>query len=143
MSRIKISVPNYFTFSTSLNVRITDVNYGGHVGNDALLGLIHEARMQFLKHHGFSEMDMGGIGLIMVDAAIEFKNESFYGDKLKASVLATEFTRVSFDLIYKLENESNGKIIAIAKTGMICFDYIAKKITAVPGLTKRKLETFP
>jgi acyl-CoA thioesterase FadM len=73
MSRTKVDLPKDFSFQTIIPIRITDVNYGGHVGNDTVLTLLHEARMQFLKHHGFSEMDFGGAGLIMSDVIIEFK----------------------------------------------------------------------
>ena len=80
MARIKIDLPDNFSFTTSIQVRITDINYGGHVGNDAILSLVHEARMQFLKQLGYTELEFAGVGLIMADAAIEFRNELFYGD---------------------------------------------------------------
>ena len=54
MARIKIAVPPQFTFSTQIPVRITDINYGGHLGNDALLALLHEARVQFLRRYGYT-----------------------------------------------------------------------------------------
>lgn len=141
MARIKITLPDQFKFSTEIPVRITDVNYGGHVGNDAMLGIIHEARMKFFNHHDFSEMNLGGAGVIMADVAIEFKHEAFYGDSIIASVVANEFSRIGFDLFYKLETQKNGKLItiAIAKTGMICYDYQLKKIIAVP---QKVLEAF-
>jgi len=43
---------------------------------------MHEARMQFLKHHGYSELDFGGTGLIMNDVGIEFRNEYFIATSL-------------------------------------------------------------
>lgn len=143
MSRIKIQLPQTFSFSTSIPVRITDVNYGGHVGNDAVLSLIHEARMQFLKHFNFSEMNFGRVGMIMADVAIEFKNESFYGDILEANVTAISTGRVSFDIYYKLTKQNEGKdvIIAVAKTGMICYDYNRKKIVAIPEEANRIFST--
>ncbi len=56
MERIKIQLPEKFSFSTTIKIRITDLNYGGHVGNDVFLSLIHEARQQFLIAHGYSEL---------------------------------------------------------------------------------------
>src|SRR5436190_22276758 len=98
MARIKIDLPGNFTFTTSIQVRITDINYGGHVGNDAVLSLIHEARMQYLKQLGYSELEFGGVGLIMADAAIEFRNELFYGDTVIVSVACAELSKVSFEI---------------------------------------------
>ncbi len=134
MARIKVLLPDKFSFSTSIPLRITDVNYGGHVGNDSVLSLIQEARMQFLKEFGFTEMEFGGVSLIMSDAAIEFKNEIFYGDTLIAFVAIMDVNRVGFDIVYKLIKINNEKevLAVIAKTGMLCFDYTKKKIVAVP-----------
>ena len=80
MARIRIELPEEFHFSINIPIRITDLNYGGHVGNDTVLSMIHEARVQFLKAHGYSELNLAGVSLIMADAGIEFKAELFYGD---------------------------------------------------------------
>ena len=141
MSRIRIQLPEQFSFSTIIQVRITDLNYGGHVGNDTILTLVHEARMQFLKIHGLSELEFAGTGLIMRDAGIEFRDELFYGDIVIASVAATEFSKASFEIYYKLEKETDGKrkLVALAKTGMIGYDYSKKKIAALPEEAVNKL----
>ena len=141
MPRIKLQLPQIFSFSTELPVRITDVNYGGHLGNDSMLSLIHEARMQFLKHHGYTEMSVGSASLIMSDVSIEFKSEAYYGDVLKVSVAAGDFSRAGFDLYYRILKEVPDKnvIVANAKTGMVCYDYEAKKVVAVPDEVKAKL----
>jgi acyl-CoA thioester hydrolase len=137
MARIRIELPEQFIFSTKIAIRITDINYGGHVGNDTILTLIHEARVQFLKHFGYEELNVEGTSLIMSDAAIEFKNELFYGDTITAFVTANNFSRVGFDLVYKLTR--NDTSVAHAKTGMICYDYKLKKVVSLPDKAKEKL----
>jgi acyl-CoA thioester hydrolase len=138
MSRIKITLPEQFSFTAAIPVRITDLNYGNHVGNDAVLSIIHEARMQFLTHHGCTELNCGGVGLIMSDVGIEFKKEIFYGDVLSVNVAATNFTSIGFDLFYQILNKE--KIVtAVAKTGMVCYDYEKKKIAQVPAEVKVKM----
>lgn len=134
MERIKLTLPPAFDFSTILRIRITDLNYGGHVGNDVFLSLVHEARQQYLAHHGYSEMSFAGVSLIMTDAAIEFKRELVYNDELKISVRADGFDRIGFDLLYLLEVRSGEEwqLAGKVKTGMLCFDYSAKKKVAVP-----------
>ena len=141
MARIKLELPANFHFSINIPVRITDINYGGHVGNDSILSILHEARMQFFKSLDYTEMEFGGVGLIMSDVIIEFKNELFYGDSLIASVVSGEFTQVSFEIFYKLETYRgvNKVLIAVAKTGMVCYDYKNKKIVAVPNEARNKL----
>lgn len=139
MSRIRIELPPAFHFSTSIPVRITDINYGGHAGNDAILGLIHEGRMQYLASYGYSEMSFAGVALIMADAGVEFKSELFYGETVIISVTIANLSKVSFDIYYRLEKETEGKrkLVATAKTGMVCFDYTVKKITAFPEAARQ------
>jgi|SRR5882724_4328067 len=141
MPRIKVDLPDSFSFTTNIAVRITDLNYGGHVGNDTVLSIIHEARVQFLKHYGYEELNLGGAGLIMSDVVIEFKNELFYGDTIRVSVTANDFSRVAFDICYKLEKIDQGKnlLVAVAKTGMVCYDYQKKKIIQVPAEVVSKM----
>jgi len=141
MARIKIDLPGTFSFTATIPVRITDINYGNHVGNDALLSIIHEARMQFLLKHGYTELNFDGVGLIMTDVGIEFKKEIFYGDTLEIKIAVADLTSIGFDLYYLIEKQKdNNKLtVAIAKTGMLCYDYDRKKITAVPSSAKEKL----
>ena len=137
MARTKIELPEKFNFSTKISIRITDLNYGGHVGNDTILSLIHEARVQYLKSFGYEELNIEGVSLIMSDAGIEFKAELFYGDVITAFVTATDLSRIGFDLYYKLIREDT--LVATAKTGMVCFDYNSRKVTAVPDEVVKKL----
>ncbi|MBW7951401.1 MAG: thioesterase family protein [Chitinophagaceae bacterium] len=134
MQRIKLELPENFSFTTSIPVRITDLNYGNHVGNDSFLSLIHEARMQFLNYYDYSELNFANTSLIMADAALEFKHELKYGDVVKISVTATNFDKIGFDIFYLLEIIVNNKniIAGKAKTGMMCFDYVTKKKVSIP-----------
>ena len=138
MSRIKIAFPENVSFTATIPVRITDLNYGNHVGNDAVLSIIHEARVQFLFHNGYAELNCGGVGLIMSDVGIEFKKEIFYGDVLAVQIAAVNFSSVGFDLFYRILNKEN-IVVALAKTGMICYNYDLKKIAAVPAEIKATL----
>jgi acyl-CoA thioester hydrolase len=137
MSRIRIQLPEKFQFSTTLPIRITDLNYGGHVGNDTILSLIHEARVQFLQSLGYSELKFEGVSLIMADAGIEFRAEVFYGDVLTAMVTASGLSRVGFELYYQLLRSET--VIAIAKTGMVCYNYQLRKIVALPEEAAQRL----
>lgn len=124
----------------SVPVRITDINYGDHVGNDSFIAIIHEARMQWLQQHSYTELNIEAAGLILADLAVEFKSESFYGDIIEISMAVAEISKVSFELYYQLTTKRNDKLIllAIAKTGMVCYNYEAKKVVAIP----QKLRTI-
>ena len=140
MARIKLDIPQTFPFQTMIPVRITDINYGGHAGNDSILSIIHEARMQLLRQWGCDEKNFFGTGLIMNDVAIQFKKEVFYGDILAVSIAIQDIEKVSFDIVYKLNviKGSRTDTVAIAKTGMVCYDYNTKRITPVPQEVNKK-----
>ena len=133
MSRLKLDLPSAFSFSVSLPLRISDINYNDHLGNDAVLRLVHEARMQMFNAHGWTELNVDGVGIIMSDAAIVFKSEGFYGDVIRIQIAVQDITSAGCDLVYLLTNEKSGKELARVKTGIVFFDYKARKIVAVPG----------
>ncbi len=136
--RIQLQLPDSFSFQTEIPVRITDINYGNHLGNDAILSMMHEARVRFLQSLGYSELDLEGVGLIMADTAIIYKGEGFYGDVLTVKVAAADLNKYGFDLYYLFLNQ-NGKTIAQAKTGMLCFNYSTRKLAALPEKARGSL----
>lgn len=140
MARIKIEIPEKFFFKTEIPVRITDINYGGHLGNDSLLSIIHEARVRFLNNLGYSESNVEGAGIIMIDSAIQYKSEGFYGDHLSIEIAVNDFTGIGCDIVYRLTNKKSGKEIALAKTGIVFFNYEKRKTAPVPLEFKKKIE---
>lgn len=141
MERIRIQLPEKFTYSMSLRVRITDLNYGGHVGNDRFLAYAQEARTSFLQTVGYSELSFDTAALIQASAAIEFKKELRSGDSVIISVAAGDFHSFGFNLFYLMELEHEGKKETAAKvvTGMICYDYDLKKPVKITDAAKAKL----
>jgi len=142
MARVKIEIPEKVMASFHVPVRISDINYGNHVGNDAFVSLIHEARIQWLQLYGYTELQIEGIGLIMSDLSIEFKNESFYGDVVDIKLGAGEISRVGFELYYRLYTKRDHEtiLLANAKTGMVCYDYDTKKVAVIPERLKAILQ---
>jgi acyl-CoA thioester hydrolase len=132
MARIKIELPGEFDFSTEIPARISDINYGGHLGHDSVLSFTHEARVRLLRKYGFTEMDIEGSGLIISDVAIVYKSEAFYGETLKIEVAICDFSKYGCDFIYKITEKETGREIARAKTGIVFFDYENRKVASVP-----------
>ena len=140
MSRVKIEPPEKFNFKTEIPIRITDINYGGHFGNDSLLSIIHEARVRFFNSLGFAELDVEGVGIIMTDAEVQYKTEGFYGDILIVEIALTDFTSIGCDFIYRIKNNKTLVEIALAKTGIVFFDYDKRKTVKIPVGFKKKIE---
>ena len=133
MARIAIELPAALPFRTEIDVRVTDLNYGAHLGNDAMLGLIHEARWRFLRHHGLSERDAAGTQLILADVAIVYRAEVFAGERLRFEVGIGDLARVSCDLCYRVVRTEDERVVAVAKTGLVFLDPGTRRPVEVPG----------
>ncbi len=141
--RVKIAFPATEPLGRFLiPVRIGDINYGGHVGNDAILSVMQEARMQWLAQAGLNELEAGGHGIIMSDAMVAYRGESFYGDILDVALYAELQSPRSFDLLYRITVLRAGAelLIAEAKSGMVCFDYGSRKVVVMGAVLKALLD---
>ena len=133
MPRLQLTPRKVYPFACEITVRITDLNYGGHLGNDRVLSLVHEARVDFLAGQGWTELECAGVGLIMGDAAIVFKGEAYAGDVLLVETACGEPGRSGFRLSHRLTRKADGQLIALVETGMICFDYQRRRIQLLPA----------
>jgi acyl-CoA thioesterase FadM len=133
MARVKLELPPSFVFATELRVRVGDVNHGGHLGNDRLLSLLQEARVRFLAQHGCTELDLFGSALIQTDAVIVYRSEAFCGETLRIELAGEDFNKYGCDLLYRVTEKESGHEVARAKTGMVCFDYAARRLQRAPA----------
>lgn len=131
MARIDLHFPEPALFRTEIPVRIDDINFGGHLGHDSVLTLAHELRARFFSSAGYSELNIEGYGIIVADAAIVYRGEAFYGDILTAEVSAGDIAEKSFDLYYRFEKPERSPV-AVAKTGIVIFDYSIRKAVPIP-----------
>ena len=141
MGRIVIDLPENILYAAELMVRVADLNYGGHVGNDSILRLMQEARVLYYRSLGFQdEVSIEGrVGQIITDATVVFKSESFLGDVLVVYLGIDEFNKYGFTLYYRIVNKGNGREVARGKTGILCFDYDRRKVVSIPQKFLEKL----
>jgi YbgC/YbaW family acyl-CoA thioester hydrolase len=132
-------MPETYLFSTKIPIRITDLNYGNHLGNDALLSILHESRVRFLNSLGYSEGDIEGIGIMMADVVIIYKFQGFYGDILKIEIGIDDISKKSCDFYYRITNQQE-KVVAICKTAIVFYDYQSQKPAAIPERFVRKIQ---
>lgn len=143
MPRIRVDEPKNYVFLTELPIRISDINYGGHLGHDAVLPFTHEARVRFLNTLNYTEMDFGGPGIVLSGVMIEYINETFYGDTIRIKIALSGFHKNGLDLVYQLENKNKDIPIARVLTSIIFFDYEIRKVVRTPAEVINKLENLP
>jgi acyl-CoA thioester hydrolase len=117
-------------YAGTYRVRVGDINYGGHMGNDKALLLFHDARICFLEELGYSESDIGGPGLIMGDAHVYFKKELFRDDEVKVYIHIEDLKELSFVMHYTILRDEVE--VMTGNTRMIAFDYDRRKVVRLP-----------
>lgn len=121
-----------FAFVFPYRVGVSDVNYGGHVANSAVLNFFQDARIAFLASLGpYSELDLGGCGIIMPEAHVYFRQEMFLHQQLQIGVRCAEIKRSGFRLEYRIERD--GELVAEGETPVVCFDYQKRKPCRIPA----------
>lgn len=138
MARVRIELPDHFAFRTAIPLLISHINYGRHLDNAQLLGLVSEARARFLKSEGYTELDIDGVGIIVADAAVQYRSEAFHGETMVVETAAEDFSEFGCDLVWRLTDEASGREIARGKTGIVFFDYGERRKAAVPEGFRRR-----
>lgn len=133
MARIQLDPPQNILFRTELQLAIADINYGGHMGNDAALRLAHEVRLRWLKSLDYTELNIEGFGIIVSDAAVIYRAEVFHGDSLTLSLGLADHNKYGFDIVYTAHSGNTGQEVLRIKTGVVFFDYQQRKIAAAPA----------
>lgn len=133
MPRIRIALPETFTFSTELPIYIGHINYGNHLDNAQLIALVAEARVRFFKSMGYRELDIEGVGIVVADVAAQYRSEAFHGETLVVEMAADDFAEFGCDLVWRLSDKASGREVARGKHGIVFFDYAARAKAPVPA----------
>jgi acyl-CoA thioesterase FadM len=140
MARVTVDLPDNFEFSAEFEVRMADINAGGHLGNHLFVALLNEAHLKYMKFKGFPELMVDGRAMINADLVVIYKSEVFYGDILDIEVAAGDFNKYGLDLFFRVTNKNSGKVAATAKMGMLFFDYAGRKVAEIPDRFKRTFD---
>lgn len=132
MARVQIELPASFAFSTDIQLYLSHINYGGHLDNALLLTVVSEARTRWFKALGYTELDVEGLGIIVSDAALQYKSEAFHGETMQVDMSAQEFNKYGCDLVWRMRERDSGREVARGKTGIVFFDYQTRKVAGVP-----------
>ena len=141
MARLKLDFPeDQYYYSTTLTVRVTDINGANHLGNDSMISMISEARARFLFDFGIEETQGDGIGIIVTDLATTYLTEAHARDQLLFEVGVMDFNKYGGDITFRITRPQDQALVAMAKSGFVFFDYINKRVVAMPKAFHSKFE---
>jgi acyl-CoA thioesterase FadM len=133
MARLQLAFPDScFIYDTVLTVRITDINAGNHLANDSMISMISEARARFLFQMGVQELSEDKTGIIVTDLATVYKSEAHARDQLRFEVGLMDFNSYGCDIVFRITRPADGRLIALAKSGFVFFNYRQSKVVHMP-----------
>ncbi len=139
MARIRLTFPEQVLFVHEIPARISDLNYGNHLGHDSLISMLHEARARFFRHFGMAESDVDGVGILLVDLAVTYRAQVFYGQVLRIEIAGSDIGGRGCDLLYRVTDAAGGDSVALAKTGIVFYDYNQNRVATMPPRFRRVL----
>ncbi len=132
MTRVRLDYPGPTLFTAEIPIRITDINYGNHLAHDRLVSLLHEARLQFFRAFGFTEHDIEGRAILLVELAVTYHREAFYGQTLRVETAIGEAGSRSCAVLYRVTDAANGETVALARTGIVFIDPASRRVVPIP-----------
>lgn len=132
MPRIQITLPEQFFFSTEIMLYQSHMNYSGHLDNALLLTVVSEARVRYFKSLGYTERKIEGAGIIVADAALQYRSEAFQGEVMVVEMIADDFNQYGCDLAWRMREQLTQREVARGKTGIVFFDYATRQKVALP-----------
>lgn len=132
MARVTISYPGNPVFQDIVIIRVTDLGLAGHLSFDSLVSILNDAAARFFTSQGIKRGRTGPVGVLHTDLAVVYKSEAFYGDALVIEAAIDDLKSKAFDLVFRVTSRSKGKEIALAKIGILFFNYAHGKSVPVP-----------
>jgi acyl-CoA thioesterase FadM len=134
MARLHLEFPEEcYCYRTQMEVRVTDINAAGHLGNDSMISMISEARARFLDEYGTDAPNEDGISTIVTDLATTYKAEAHARDLLLFEVGVADFNKYGGDVVFRISRPRDGVLVAMAKSGFIFFDYRRSRVAPMPA----------
>ncbi|MGH8378868.1 MAG: acyl-CoA thioesterase, partial [Gammaproteobacteria bacterium] len=85
------------------------------------------------------EIGANGIGFVIADAAVVYRAQAFYADRLCIEVASGDFSSRGCDFYYRVSHVTDDRVVAEARTGVVCFDFRAQKTMVFPPAMLAKL----
>ena len=119
-------------YKINIPVRISDINYGGHLGHAELTKITHQARLKMLKHFSLSETDIEGAGIIVRKMETSYKREAFFDDILSLHIRISEVTKSTCVFEYQITKDHETPVATVHETIMF-MNYSTRKPVRVPS----------
>lgn len=134
-----------FAHEVGISVRFSDTDARGHVNNALYLTYCEIGRIRYwtdVTGEVFTSVASGAESLILAEARITYRAQTFYGETVTVQTRATRIGRSSFTLEHRLLAAADGeprRLVAVSESVLVRYDYPAS--AAIP-LSKSQVDAI-
>jgi acyl-CoA thioester hydrolase len=129
-----------FRFVHAQEVTFRDLDVFGHVNNAVYLTYLENARIGYLREV-LSIESFEDLLVILAKVRIDFRSRASLGEVLEIGARVSRIGTKSFDLDHEVRGP-DGRLVAVASTTLVTFDYRGDTTMPVPDLWRERIERF-
>ncbi len=130
-----------FKVVSEVPVRFSDTDGLGHVNNANYLSFLEVSRIDYLRDV-VGRVKIEEFGVIIARIEIDYKSPVLHHEKLMVGCRVSEIGGSSIHMEYRIEEKTTGRLVALAKSVMVAFDYAMNKPVRVSDEWREKMEAF-
>jgi acyl-CoA thioester hydrolase len=130
-----------FKIVSEVQVRFSDTDALGHVNNAVYLSYLESARVDYLRHL-LGAKKIEELGVIIARVEIDYKSPAFHHEKLLVGCRVEEIGGSSIKMDYRIEDKDTGRLVALAKSVLVAYDYALSRPIRVSEEWRQKMEDF-
>ncbi len=131
-----------FNFTTSLEVRYSDLDAQGHLNHARYLSFMEQARFKYMMAvRLWSDIhDFDAVGQIVAEATCSYKRPVLLGQMVEVAVRTSRLGNKSIEMEYRLT--VGGVEAATGRTVQVAYDYAAGHSIVIPQNWREKITAF-
>lgn len=130
-----------FKLAVDAQVRFADTDALGHVNNAVYLNYLEIARVEYLQNV-LGRKDVKDFGVILARAEVDYKSPAFHHETLVVGCRVESLGGSSINMAYRVEDKKTGRLVALAKTVLVAYDYSLGRPVRIPQDAREKMEVF-
>ncbi len=137
-----------FNHHLEIDVRFSDTDARGHVNNAVYLTYCEIGRIKYwtdVTGEAFTSVAAAAESLILAEARITYRAQTFYGEVVSVQTRATRIGRSSFTLEHRLVAAAPGdkpRLVAVSDSILVRFDYVAESAIPLSDEQVAAIEAF-
>jgi acyl-CoA thioester hydrolase len=137
-----------FRHLLDIEVRFADTDARGHVNNAVYLTYCEIGRIRYwtdVTGEAFTSVAEGAESLILAEARITYRAQTFYGEIVTIQTRATRIGRSSFTLEHRLLAAVAGeeqRLVAVSDSVLVRYDYVTESATPLSDEQVAAIETY-